>query len=64
MKKILSFAISMAALFGGFLCAQNSDPVLMTVGNEQVTKSEFVKAYQKNSSLICTSCSKIPLSVI
>ena len=51
MKKILSFAISMAALFGGFLCAQNSDPVLMTVGNEQVTKSEFVKAYQKNSSL-------------
>ena len=51
MKKILSLAISMAAMFGGFLSAQNSDPVLMTVGNENVTKSEFIKAYQKNSSL-------------
>ena len=51
MKKILSLAISMAAMFGSFLSAQNSDPVLMTVGNENVTKSEFIKAYQKNSSL-------------
>ena len=51
MKKILSLAISMVALFGGFLSAQNNDPVLMTVGNENVTKSEFIKAYQKNSSL-------------
>ena len=33
------------------LGAQSSDPVLMTVGNEKVTKSEFIKAYQKNSSL-------------
>ena len=41
----------MAAMFGGVLCAQTNDPVLMTVGNEKVTKSEFVKAYQKNSLL-------------
>lgn len=33
------------------LSAQSNDPILMTVGNESVTKSEFVKAYQKNSSL-------------
>ena len=51
MRKILSFAIVMAAMFGGLLCAQTNDPVLMTVGNEQVTKSEFIKAYQKNSML-------------
>ena len=31
--------------------AQNDDPVLMTVGSETVTKSDFVKAYQKNSML-------------
>lgn len=51
MKKILSLAISVAALFGGLLNAQSNDPVLMTVGNEKVTKSEFIKAYQKNSTL-------------
>lgn len=51
MKKILSLAISAAALFGGLLNAQSNDPVLMTVGNEKVTKSEFIKAYQKNSTL-------------
>lgn len=31
--------------------AQNNDPVLLTVGGETVTKSDFIKAYQKNSSL-------------
>lgn len=31
--------------------AQNNDPVLMTVGGETITKSDFIKAYQKNSSL-------------
>lgn len=31
--------------------AQNNDPVLLTVGSENITKSEFTKAYQKNSSL-------------
>lgn len=51
MKKILSLAISVAALFGGLLNAQSNDPVLMTVGIEKVTKSEFIKAYQKNSTL-------------
>jgi len=43
--------ISIFALASATVCAQNSDPVLMTVGNETVTKSEFIKAYQKNSSL-------------
>ncbi len=38
-------------MFGGLLNAQSNDPVLMTVGNEKVTKSEFIKAYQKNSTL-------------
>lgn len=51
MRKILSLTILMAAMFGGILCAQTNDPVLMTVGNESVTKSEFIKAYQKNSML-------------
>ena len=40
------FALAIASVF-----AQSNDPVLMTVGNETVTKSEFIKAYQKNSSL-------------
>jgi peptidyl-prolyl cis-trans isomerase SurA len=31
--------------------AQNNDPVLLTVGGETITKSDFIKAYQKNSSL-------------
>lgn len=43
--------ISILALTSFTLSAQSSDPVLMTVGNETVTKSEFIKAYQKNSSL-------------
>lgn len=51
MRKILSLAMLMAAMFGGVLCAQTNDPVLMTVGNEKVTKSEFIKAYMKNSML-------------
>lgn len=37
--------------FSFYSQAQSNDPVLMTVGNETVTKSEFIKAYQKNSSL-------------
>ena len=51
MRKILSLAMMMAAMFGGLLFAQTNDPVLMTVGNEKVTKSEFIKAYMKNSML-------------
>ena len=43
--------ISIFALASLTVCAQSDDPVLMTVGNEKVTKSEFIKAYQKNSSL-------------
>ena len=51
MKKTISLMISIFALASLTVCAQSDDPVLMTVGNEKVTKSEFIKAYQKNSSL-------------
>ena len=39
--------ISIFALANVMVCAQSNDPVLMTVGKENVTKSEFIKAYQK-----------------
>ena len=31
--------------------AQDDGSVIMTVGNEKITRGEFIKAYQKNSSL-------------
>ena len=51
MKKILCFATVVFGMFFGTLVAQNADPVLMTVGPEKVYKSDFIKAYQKNSSI-------------
>ncbi len=48
-KEFLSMILVFAVFASAF--AQNDDPVLMTVGNEKVTKSEFIKAYQKNSML-------------
>lgn len=51
MKKNLCLTVLLLASISIYLQAQNNDPVLMTVGNEAVTKSEFIKAYQKNSSL-------------
>ncbi len=51
MKKALCLTMLMVVLSWTFLQAQNDDPVLMTVGKESVTKSEFIKAYQKNSML-------------
>lgn len=51
MKKIFCLAFSACVLLMSSAVAQNNDPVLMTVGNETVTKSDFIKAYQKNSSL-------------
>ena len=52
MKKILCLVATVAGLFSGTLTAQTpAEPVLMTVGGEKVTKSEFLKAYQKNSML-------------
>ena len=51
MRKILFLMFLMAGLFCGVSMAQNADPVLMTVGNETVTKSQFINAYQKNSML-------------
>jgi peptidyl-prolyl cis-trans isomerase SurA len=51
MKKNLCLTVLLLASFSFYSQAQNNDPVLMKVGNEVVTKSEFIKAYQKNSSL-------------
>ena len=51
MKKIFCLAFSAFVLLMNAAVAQNNDPVLMTIGKEPVTKSEFIKAYQKNSSL-------------
>lgn len=51
MKKIFCLAFSACVFLLTSAVAQNNDPVLMTVGNETVTKSDFIKAYQKNGSL-------------
>lgn len=51
MKKIFCLAVSAFVLLLSPANAQNGDPVLMTVGNESVTKSDFIKAYQKNSTI-------------
>lgn len=52
MKKIFCLAISSFLLLAPAAKAQNNaDPVLMTVGAEKVLKSDFIKAYQKNSNL-------------
>ena len=51
MKKVLFLTVSLVLLSWTFSQAQNDDPVLMMVGSETVTKSDFVKAYQKNSML-------------
>lgn len=51
MKKVLFLTVSLVLLSWTFSHAQNDDPVLMMVGSETVTKSDFVKAYQKNSML-------------
>ena len=51
MRKVLCLTVLLFVMSWTFLQAQNDDPVLMTVGKESVTKSDFIKAYQKNSSL-------------
>ncbi len=43
---ITAFLISLTNIL-----AQGNEPVLMTVGNEKITKAEFINAYQKNSNL-------------
>ncbi len=51
MKRILVNAF-LTILFGSFslsvLC-QSADPVLLQVANEKITKSEFIKVYEKNN---------------
>ncbi len=51
MKKILRLMVPAMLLTCLTAGAQNNDPVLLTVGGETVTKSDFIRAYQKNSSL-------------
>ena len=51
MKKSFCLLMLWVAMFMLPAWAQNNDPVLMTVGSETVTKSDFIKAYQKNSML-------------
>ena len=43
MKKVLFLTVSLVLLSWTFSQAQNDDPVLMMVGSETVTKSDFVK---------------------
>lgn len=51
MKKVMFLTVSLVLLSWTFSQAQNDDSVLMTVGKESITKSDFIKAYQKNSML-------------
>jgi peptidyl-prolyl cis-trans isomerase SurA len=49
MKKVFSVILLFAVCSLNFVMAQTSDPVLMTVGGEKVTSSEFLNVYMKNN---------------
>ncbi len=59
MKLISSFIISVA-LFGAIVsnAQQNSDQILLTVGNEKIPASEFIRIYLKNNQVANTIDSK------
>jgi len=42
----LTFLVSITSLKG---FSQNTDPLMLQVGDEKITKNEFVKIYEKNS---------------
>ena len=44
-----------AVLCAGAMFAQNNNDILVKVGNENITKGEFVNAYQKNNNLSAAS---------
>ncbi len=47
MKKLV-FTLIVSLFFGQFVSGQN-DQVLLTIGNEKITKSEFLAVYNKNN---------------
>lgn len=48
MKRL--FVLTICIVFGNFLFAQNNnDEVLMTIAGEDITKSEFLRVYNKNN---------------
>lgn len=49
MKRLFLSLLAAVAAMGVY--AQNDNTVLMTIGNESITKTEFVRAYQKNNLL-------------
>jgi len=51
MKKFIAALLVCSAMLNmDFAFAQDKDPVLLTVGNSKVTKSEFENVYHKNST--------------
>ena len=44
-----------AVVCAGAIFAQNNNDILVKVGNENITKGEFVNAYQKNNNLSAAS---------
>ena len=49
MKRIISLLV--AVLCTGAMVAQNNNDILVKVGDENITKGEFINAYQKNNVL-------------
>lgn len=49
MKRLTLSLVAILAI--GSLFAQNNNDILVKVGNENITTSEFINAYQKNNSL-------------
>ncbi|PID93643.1 MAG: hypothetical protein CSA95_06955 [Bacteroidetes bacterium] len=47
--KIHRIVALVAILWGGLAFAQDNNPVILTIGDESVTKNEFVAVYQKNN---------------
>jgi peptidyl-prolyl cis-trans isomerase SurA len=50
MKRIISNFLAAALLLAASTVQAQNDPVLLTVGNTQVTKSEFESVYRKNNT--------------
>ena len=47
--KILQI-ILLTFMFSGVFAQQNNDPILLNVAGENITKSEFLRVYQKNNT--------------